>query len=249
MGMAVPIRQSIDMWFRMVHAIQSRCGKRKMLGRRLHVIEPRLGAPIDLMKLAMECHRIRHLFESQSKPCISNCLFSNGMKRGEGGPTFAHWYWGVPIAAWHTNQFGMANQRIAIDARQLHVCIHSRVARVHFESTAILYFGAIDGFDNHMNRMIVSGWRLACVNACIIFDGIQNAQTVFQCTVATLFSYPTFRIIAICMIHHPLWVAEATHPKTFHVYCGARMDDQFAVVALRYWTVLMAKQYCWRFFH
>lgn len=219
MGMAEPIHQSISRLFRRVHAIQIQCDTRKMPGHRLRVRELKLGAPIDWTMIAVECHHIRHLLKSRNSYACST--LSKSFRK----LTFAHWYRGIPITTRHAYQFGVPDQGVAIDARQLNACVHSRLARIHFESPAILYFRTIDGFDNHMDRMVMPCWCLARVNTCVVFDGIENAQTIFECAVATLLGHPTLGVIAMCMIYHPFRIAKPSHPQAFHMHGCARMND------------------------
>jgi len=106
----------------------------------------------------------------------------------------------------------------------------------------------------------------------IVSTRVINAQPVLEIRISAWVGCPTFRILpttptrTLCLkksIDHvksagtlpermtdvPLRCAEPFDPQTFHVQYRSRVYDQSSLVALCYWSQLMAKQYCWRFFH
>lgn len=163
--------------------------------------------------------------------------------------TFADGKRRAPIAARHTHQLRRANQRVAIDARQLHSGAEPRLVVARLQATLGRYLGAADRPHHHLDGVVVAGRRRAGVNAAVILDRMEYAEAILERAVASLVRYPALGIVAERVVDGPFRVAEASHPQALHVHGGARIHNQFAVVALGDRAVVVAQQDCWRLFH
>lgn len=87
-----------------------------------------------------------------------------------------------------------------------------------------------------INFMLMSSRSLAREYARVIFDRVNNAQSILKRSVPGIVGDPSFWIHSIFWMH-PFRIAEATHPQAFHMYRCAGIGNQFAVITLRYRTI------------
>lgn len=78
---------------------------------------------------------------------------------------------------------------------------------------------------NNINGMLMSSRCLACKYSRIIFDCMNDTQSVFQCCVSCIVCNPAFWVNSIFMTDNPFRVSESTHPQTFHVYRSSRINN------------------------